>query len=157
MTAVYIPRPSRAIPAGGTGGSGVAAGLDGGRRGCGDAGTSPPLPRAATLDRTLLLPQPYPANGRANPSRPLATPRPPRPAWSRYSSEGEEQLQAGHDGAGGGVPRFADRLVVFGNGVLEFRVTHSDTPDFPNGDEVRVFAPRGHAEPEVVALLHRPP
>ncbi len=30
---------------------------------------------------------------------------------------------------------FADRLVVFGNGVLEYRVTHSDAPDLPNGDD----------------------
>lgn len=30
---------------------------------------------------------------------------------------------------------FADRLVVYGNGVLEYRVTHSDAPDLPNGDD----------------------
>lgn len=30
---------------------------------------------------------------------------------------------------------FGDRLVVFGNGVLEYRVTHSDAPDLPNGDD----------------------
>jgi hypothetical protein len=31
--------------------------------------------------------------------------------------------------------RFADRLVVFDNGVLEHRVTYSDAPDLPNGDD----------------------
>ncbi len=30
---------------------------------------------------------------------------------------------------------FADRLVVFANGALEYRVTHSDAPDLPNGDD----------------------
>jgi hypothetical protein len=43
-------------------------------------------------------------------------------------------LLAVHERSLRGRP-FADRLVVFGNGVLEYRVTHSDAPKLANGDD----------------------